>query len=323
MKNRERREYRYTTVPALILGLMMVIVGVIMTFLRIFEISYGESVFFVEDNWFGLIGRAILIFGGLVIILLRHKGNYFAVGVYALTLGLSRVIRSLPGLVAQSDLTFYISLIFLVVGGNLAWGGYNHLTVKTRNPATMRYTALLLLFVVGLAFGYLVYSDLDVVEVFLENVNFFGYLPLYAGLLIILYSRELLENIPLARVSRFLKDVSSNAYAGDTLMITEEDAKKIEEGFSGAEGWSEIHVGSMTIKEAYISFYAHNGVKDVLLESWPGRDSLFISLVNDRTDSFIGGQRMNVTGYEIADGEMYLFDSQGTCTVMKIGGVQQ
>ncbi len=323
MNNRARREYKYSTKPAFFLGLMMIAVGVTMSFLRLFEVSYGESVYFVEDNWFGLIGRAILIFGGLVIILLKHKGNYFAVGVYALTLGLSRVIRSLPGLVAQSDLTFYISLVFLVIGGNLAWGGYNHLTVKTRNPATMRFTALFLLFVVGLLFGYMIYSDMDAVETFLENVNMFGYLPLYAGLLVILYSRELMENIPLARVSGFLRDVSANAYAGDTLMITEEDAKKIEEGFSGAEGWSEIHVGALTIKEASISFHAHNGVKDVLLERWPDHDDLFVSLVNDRTDSFIGGQRMKVTGYEIEDGWMYLFDSQGTCTIMKIGGAAQ
>ena len=299
---------------------MMVIVGVIMTALRVFEISYGDSTFFVEDNDYGTIGRAILILGGSVIILMRHKGNYFAVGVYALTLGLSRVIRSIPGLFAESDLVFYYSLVFTIVGGNLAWGGYNHLTVKTRNPATMRYTALLLLFAVGLTFGYMVYSDMDVVETFLSEINLFGYLPLYAGLLIILYSRELLENIPLARVSRFLRDVSSNAYAGDTLMITEEDAEKIKEGFSGAEGWSEIHVGDIAIKEAHISFHAHNGVKDVILEKWPEKDSLFVSLVNDRTDSFIGGQRMKVTGYEVIDDKLYLFDSGGTCTVMKVGG---
>ncbi len=323
MNTRARREYKYSTLPAAIMGLMMVIVGVIMASLRIFEVSYGESTFFVEDNEFGLVGRAILIVGGLAILIFRRKGNYFAVGIYALTLGLSRVIRSLPGLVDESDLVFYVSLGFLIVGGNLAWGGYNHLTVKTRNPATMRFTALFLLFAVGLLFGYMVYSDIDIVEAFLENVDMFGYLPLYAGLLIILYSRELLENIPLARVSGFLKDFSSNAYAGDTLMITEEDAKKIEEGFSGAEGWSEIHVGDMTIREANISFHSHNGVKDVILERWPGRDTLFVSLVNDRTDSFIGGQRMNVTGYEILDGDMYLFDSQGTCTVMRIGGDDQ
>ena len=320
MNNRERREYKYSTMPALFLGLVMVAVGVIMTSLRVFEVNYGESTFFVEDNDFGLIGRAILIVGGMIIITMRRRGNYFAVGVYALTLGLSRVIRSIPGLFDESDLVFYISLVFTIVGGNLAWGGYNHLTVKTRNPATMRYTALLLLFVVGLTFGYMIYSDIDVVEAFLSEVNMFGYLPLYVGLLIVLYSKELLENIPLARVSRFLKDVSSNGYAGDTLKITDEDAETIKEGFSGAEGWSEIHVGELTIKEAHISFHAHNGVKDVILEKWPHSDSLYVSLVNDRTDSFIGGQRMNVTGFEVVDDTMYLFDSGGTCTIMKIGG---
>ena len=43
MNNRERREYKYSTMPAVILGLMMVIVGIIMASLRIFEVSYGEK----------------------------------------------------------------------------------------------------------------------------------------------------------------------------------------------------------------------------------------------------------------------------------------
>ena len=297
---------------------MMIIVGVAMVLIRVFEIDYGDDTYFVEDNDFGLVGRAILIVGGLAILFNRHKGNYFAIGVYALTLGLSRIIRSLPGLVAESDFTFYLSLIFLVVGGNLAWGGYNHLTVKTRNPATMRYTALSLLLIFSLALGYMAYSDIDVVASLLADINIYGYLPLYAGLLIVLYSKELLENIPLARVSRFLKDVSSSGYVGDYITVTEGDAKKIQEGFSDAGSWSEIHVGDMVIRETCITFHAHNGEKDVLLERWPDNDTLFISLINDRTDSFIGGQRIQAKSYEIEGDEMFLFDSQGICTAMKI-----
>ena len=320
MNNRERRERTYNTKPALLLGFVMVLVGVAMVLIRVFEVDYGEDTYFIEDNDFGLVGRAILIVGGLAILFNRHRGNYFAVGVYALTLGLSRVIRSLPGLVAESDITFYMSLIFLVVGGNLAWGGYNHLTVKTRNPATMRYTALALLLLFSLVLGYLAYSDADVVAVLLSDINLFGYLPLYAGLLAVLYSKELLENIPLARVSRFLKDVSSNGYAGDYLAITEEDAKKIEEGFSDVSSWSDVHIGDIVVKEAYVKYHAHNGKKDVLLERWPDSDLLLISLINDRTDSFIGGQRIQAKSYVIEGDEMFIFDSQGICTVMRIRG---
>ena len=299
----------------------MVLVGVAMVLIRVFEVDYGDDTYFVEDNDFGLVGRAILIVGGLAILFNRHKGNYYAVGIYALTLGLSRVIRSLPGLVAESDITFYMSLIFLVVGGNLAWGGYNHLTVKTRNPATMRYTALALLLLFSLFLGYMAYSDVDVVAALLADINIYGYLPLYAGLLAVLYSKELLENIPLARVSRFLRDVSSNGYAGDYLAITEEDAKKIEEGFSGADSWDEIDVGGTLIKETVITFHAHNGVKDVILERWPDSDVLYLNLINDRMDSFIGGQRVRAAGYVIEGDRMDRFDSSGVCAIIRIGGI--
>ena len=43
----------------------MVLVGVAMVLVRVFEVDYGEDTYFVEDNDFGLVGRAILIVGGL------------------------------------------------------------------------------------------------------------------------------------------------------------------------------------------------------------------------------------------------------------------
>ena len=324
MNNRERRERKYSTLPSIFLALMMIVTGTLMVAFRIFQIDYNDSSFFVEDNNYGLAGRALLIVGGLAILYFRKKGNYFSVGIYALTLGLSRVIRSLPGLSPDaSDFTFYLSLIFVIIGGNLAWGGYNHLTVRTRNPATMRYTAMALLSIYGLALGYSAYKGLDVVAIFLEDINIMGYLPLYAGLLIVLYSRELLENIPLARIGRFLNDMSINAYVGDSINITEEDAKKIEEGFSGADSWDEIDVGGMLIKETVITFHAHNGIKDVILERWPDSDVLYLNLINDRTDSFIGGQRVRAAGYVIEGDRMDLFDSSGVCANIRIGGIDE
>ncbi len=324
MNNRQRREKGYSIIPSLFLALMMIATGVLMTAIRIGGIEYGESEFFVEDNEFGLVGRVILIFGGLAILYTTYKkkGNYYAVGVYALTLGLSRVIRSLPGLVAESNITFYISLVFLVIGGNLAWGGYNHLTVKTRNPGNMKYTSMFLLAFICLVLGFSAYMDYDVIETFLEDITLMGYLPLYLGLLIVLYSKELIENAPFARIVRTLRTISSSLYVGNTINVTEEDAKIIQDGFSSTESWRLIYVGDKAIRENTVEFHSGGEPKDVILEKWPDSDELYLTVINDRRDSLIGGQRVQAVGYDINGNVMSLYDSNGTCMVLTIGGTE-
>ena len=320
MESRKKREAGYSTWPSLLLAIMMVVTGILLVCVRMFPIEYGDDTIFVEDNDFGTLGRFVIIIGGFIIFFTRKKGNYFTVGIYALTLGLSRVIRSLPGLLAESDFVFYYSLVFTIIGGNLAWGGYNHLTVKTRNPGSMKYMAMLLLSVYGLVLGYSLYIGEDTIHLFLSEINMMGYLPLYIGLLAVLYTKEVNENAPLGRISKFLNALSANTYIGNSIRISEQDSEKVKEGFSGGGEWKEIRVGDRVIKENVVEFHTHNGCKDVILEIWPDSNGMYISVINDRTDSFIGGQRFMVTGYEVRGDLMDLYDPQGVRVRMRIDG---
>jgi len=324
--NRWRREYRYSNMPSLFLAIMMIATGMLMVSLRLFGWEYEGEQIFVEDNEFGLFGRAILILGGLYILycVYRKKGNYYSIGIYALTLGLSRVIRSIPGLMAPNDgdfindIRFYSSLVFIVIGGNLALNGWNHLTVKTKDPGRMKYVALLLLCVYSLFLGYSIYAGEDVRVVFLSNANMFGYLPLYVGLLTVLFTRELIENSPTGRIAQFLSTMSSSVYVGDSITISDEDAQKITEGFRNTDDWREIVVGDMVLRENSIVMSTHNGEKDVVLEKLPGSDCVYFTIINDINDSFVGGQRMKVTRYEIDGDVLNLYDAESLCAIMRV-----
>ena len=328
MNNREKRERRYNTIPSLFLAAMMIGTGLLMVSLRLFKLDYGEQQIFIEDNEFGLIGRAILIVGGLAILYCTYKGkgNYFSVGIYALTLGLSRIIRSFPGLTVPNDgdfindVRFYAALVFIVIGANLALCGYNHLTVKTKDPGRMKYVSLLLLTVYTLYLGYGLYVGEDVVGLFLSDVNMFGYLPLYVGLLAVLFTRELIENAPSGRIASFLSSMSSSVYIGDSITISQQDAERIAEGFGNTDSWDEIAVGDMILKENSIVMNTHNGNKDVVLERWPDSDCLYLTVINDIDDSFVSGQRMKVIRYETEGDVMNLYDPDGLCATMRIGG---
>ena len=301
---------------------MMIAVGIILTIMRVTPIVYKGTEYFLEDNIFGLISRAILVLGGLVMIVMRKKGSYFSVGIYALTLGVSRILRSIPEFASDSDIEFYAALVFFVIGVNLAYGGYNHLTVRTRDPKGMRWTALLLLVIFTLALGYFAYRGQDIIPFLLDDINIIGYLPLYAGLLIILYGREVNEGNPIGRIADFMSSLSASIYVGDSITITEDDAKVIEEGFSGASSWNVQTIGDVTVRESSIVFHTHNGDKDVILQRWSDSDNLYLSLINDKTDSFVGGQRISATGCVREDGLIEITDSDGICITMNVEGYQ-
>ena len=237
-----------------------------------------------------------------------------------MTLGLSRVVRSIPGLLSSSDFEFYPALVFTIIGGNLFYSGFNHLTVRTRNPTSMRYTAIALLTLYALILLYVYYIGGDVIYTFLSDINMVGYIPLYIGLLALLYSREITENNPIGRIASFMHSLSANTYVGDNITISEEDAKGIEEGFSDCASWTETDVNGITVKERCVVFHTHNGDKDVIIQRWPDNEGLYLSLINDRIDSFIGGQRIRAIGYELSDGMIVLTDDRGACVFMTIGG---
>ena len=62
----------------------------------------------------------------------------------------------------------------------------------------------------------------------------------------------------------------------------------------------------------------HNGDKDVVLEKWPNADCLYLTLINDIDDSFIGGQRMKVIRYETDGDVMNLYDTESLCATIRI-----
>ena len=133
-----------------------------------------------------------------------------------------------------------------------------------------------------------------------------------------LFTRELIENAPTARIASFLSSLSSNVYVGASITISDEDANKIIEGFQDTDAWKDIDIGNKVMKGNNIVFSTHNGDKDIVLEKWPDSECLYFTVINDIDDSFIGGQRMKVVRYEIDGDVMNLYDAESLCATMTI-----
>ena len=320
MEIRSQREAQRSTYAAVFLGSMMMLVGVGMIVTHILFPSDGSGILKTQDGPFGYISRGMLVIGGLIILIYRRRGNYFVVGIYAIILGTSRIIRSIPGLTGESDYGFYGSIIFIGIGVNLVISGYNHLTVRTRNPTMMRITAIAMLCMYVVALLYVLINKMDLLTAISDAADMLWYGPLYIALIIILSSREILENIPMGRIERYSAAISDTVYMGDSVTVSPEDAGIIKSGLAGTNGWTERNVAGMHIRETKIKFLTEAGDRDVILGKVSGKDGLVVSVVGDSTDSFVTGKRFKVLGFKESDNILELYDGKGICAVLRVGG---
>ena len=317
MDNRSAREEPKRWVAGTILGLVMLFTGLMLLISQTRFYIDPEGIDGGTIDTFLAASRVVLIIGGLIIVLKRKEGNYFAVGVYAITLGASRIIRSLPRLFSGNDAIFYANILFLIVGANLVIAGYNHLTVRTRNPILMRYTAIIIVITYLLVHLYCLYARLDLSLIYQYAGDTLAYLPLYIALVFVLFSKELVINAPWGRVRRLAAATAERTSVGDVVSVSEEDGRKLIDGFSDP-GWKRRTVGGIGLKEENITLRTKHGNRDVVMSRWEGDPVLYITIVDDGRDSYIAGHRIRAVGYERHDDRIDLLDDMGVCASIMI-----
>ena len=300
------------------LGIMMIVCAIMMLLTRFFSLEIDGVPISVDDGPMGVVSKLMLLAGGIIILIKRKKGNYLAVGVYALTLGISRMIRAIPNLGSSNDVAFYSSLLVIALSANLAATGYNHLTVRMKDPLNMRYTTSTILGIYAVVLLYFVYVG-EMPTVILTYVpDVMWYIPIYASLLIVLFSKEVADNSPLGRVNSFASEAADRTDLGGDVEVSEEDAEKIKAGLSGPEGWKVKEVGGSAVREETITFETRRGSRDVILERCEGDSDLRITVIYDREDSFINGRRMRVSSVSEFYDHIELRDECGICAILRV-----
>ena len=318
MENRRMRETPPSYKAGIFLGITMVVCAIIMLITRFASLEIDGETISVEDGPLGILSRFMLLLGGAIILLKRKKGNYFAVGMYALTLGLSRLVRSIPYLGAESDIVFYSGVFIVILSGNLAITGYNHLTIRMRDPLNMRITTLIILLFYAVVLMYFIYIDEKPVVILRFMPDVVWYIPIYVMLLIVLFSKEVVDNSPLGRIRTHVSETADRFGLGEEITISEEDAEKIKAGIAGPQGWKVKVIGGVEILEENVTFESRRGDRDVVLERCEGDGTLRITVVDDREDSFINGRRLSVSSYNESHGSLDLIDGRGVCAKLNV-----
>ena len=322
MENRSVREAPKRWVAGAFLSLMMIFTGTILLIMQTGSFDYNEGIIVKSSgDIFVVLSRIALILGGVIILIKRKMGNYFAIGIYALTLGISRLLRSIPYLVSENDITFYSNFILIIIGINLIVGGYNHLTVRTRNPVVMRYTTL------GIVIGYvllhifIIYKQYDPALLYEYAADSMLYLPLYVALLFVLFSKEVVNNAPMGRIKRLSAITAQRFSVGECVSVSMEDGQKIIDGFS-SPSWKEETVGGIVKREEQVTFHTKIGDRDVILNRWEDDPALYITVIDDHTDSFITGHRIRADSYVQDNETIELIDEKGICASIRMEAME-
>ena len=146
----------------LILGVFMLIYGV---FGEIRNIDNGEPLYILASY-------IPMIICGSLVILDAHRSINFATGMYAIGLGLSRVIANVfVTFLDESVYMFFLSLGITIVGANMVYSGVRYLGGNTRTIALIIIGTVLLMFISVLRLYMYTIAVLDPYEVFKAGVS--------------------------------------------------------------------------------------------------------------------------------------------------------
>ena len=110
------------------------------------------TVFENDDN---IVNNSIVAFikisMGLFIIFDPKRNLMRSVGFYALSLGLARIVSTLPMLGSESDLFFIVALVMLGMGINLVVSGYSYLQDVSRGRFGMTFGSAALAIIMALS----------------------------------------------------------------------------------------------------------------------------------------------------------------------------
>ncbi len=265
-------------------------------------------------------GAIMFIVGGLLILLDSRRNFVRSVGLYALSMGLSRVVMVLPLLLSQEDISNGIGWLIALLGFNLIYSGYSMLSGSVRGKwgiliASGCYVVIYLLligFIILMFQGNSPEFIFDIVSPYILNFM------MYFVLLWLLDTDEIRYGDKMSRHISILRNIDNTHRAAGLLTFTPQDAKKLASG----KGWEEFHLQNGPVeKEMKLESETKTGITYVTVQKWYNDDHLYFTLsaYKDGTITLAERFRINRVVYN-DDGNnlMYLLGDTGNIVLVDV-----
>ncbi|AGI47930.1 hypothetical protein TALC_00935 [Thermoplasmatales archaeon BRNA1] len=246
-------------------------------------IVYALAEFYYRMDDYGVL-RCLLYFTlpavcGALIILDRHRSIFFAVGMFAISLGFSRFMRYYHWVDDGPVYQFYAGLVLCFLALNLMYSGYRYMS---RNSRTITYILIGSVFFALTITAELIFylrmsaGTLDFLE---KQGNLIANLVMYILYIGLVWSEPVRNSTDLARMERTLSAHRMTEGGGPDISVLPENAKKFADFVSGEYRGDEPVAGPVAGRTVV---QMHDGLSVIYcsLERW--KDSRVFMMVAPR-----------------------------------------
>ncbi len=266
-----------------LMGTLLIALGII----SIYGVS-GD----LEHNSLYALSKVVMIVLGILIIIDPKKNVMRATGMYAATIGMGGMIRSINALSSESTLYFLFGLITFLLGVNLVLCGVSYFRGTSKNARRMTMTAYLIFLIYCLRAIATIYLGTNPWEYFTNNYTVVTFLIMYAMYIFVLTSDEIRYGIPLEKNLIDLTGLRKSISIPNDSLITESDLKAISDGLAGTASWNKLNSGPA--ESEYMIKLGKEMPCTLILQKWKGSTCLYATVVTDPNGSFIQGARFRI-----------------------------
>lgn len=288
-----------------------IVLALIMGFVLIAQGTF-EIISFLETDRahpFNLISFVIMIVGGALVLIYGIKNQVRCIGIYALALGLSRLLFRLSSINVEEPVSMFINMAFIIMAANLCYTGVSFIRGYVIRRSSMLITSSLLALMSLLLFSMgptiegqtglkiLTYSP----EVYM--VNFVMYLTL----LLLLDSVQIRFGSPEEMHAGSVERIRASYRFEKGSAITRAEARCLLD--RKGELWKDIGDGFIKSEMSFrISGIAFGTT--AIAQIWEGSDDLYLTIYPSE-GSVVAANRLKIEHLFESEGKLYFYGHTG------------
>ena len=256
------------------------------------------------------LAQAIMIVGGIAVVVLSFIDRIKMTGAYAVSLGLSRTLLRIYDLSDMSEiLLIIVEIVFLLLSMNLIRIGFYFVRGLVVSRGTLMLTASIMLATDILIIVIDQYSEeyLELLQIDIDAYYYMLNALMYLALIGLLDTKLIRENTELAQQAKVLDRFRAAYTLDDKSNITREAAGCLLE--RSGPLWRDIDDGTVRSEMAF-TITSKDSRSDAVAQIWEGLDPIYFTVIHEG-DSVLNANRFRIDKIVESDGILYGYGKDG------------
>ena len=285
-----------------LLGVLMIVLGAYMLWIK-----------FDEADITYILAQIVMVIFGIVMLLNPVRTVMNNVAIYALGLGLSRMIKGLPYILSADTAVFLVGCGIMFIGASLTYTGVMFLKGKARGYRRMIYTSSLVFFVMvylvtflnyGIPFKDLPFVDRDVLLIETALMCL-----LYGCLAFVLIEDSIISRGYYEAIENDLRHLGTVTNLPADLSVSESTAHVLMDRDDWS--WHSVDDGGPVETEYSFDIDSSVGTLHATAQIWKGESRMFFTITDTASGTMMQAARFGTDDMYIDSGVMTLIARDG------------